>query len=87
MASTQPGVICGLTNGSELMEKTQASEGERWMGREARASSRVVMGGPTKEMAGLKLKKVEGGGRYLGLEQPEERKQPALRPGCVRQVV
>ena len=65
MASTQPGVICGLTNGSELMEKTQASEGERWLGWEARASSRVVMGGPTKEMAGLKLKKVEGGAKQI----------------------
>ena len=65
VASTQPGVICGLTNGSELMEKNQASEGERCMGREARASCRVFMEGPTKEMAGLKLKKVEGGARQI----------------------
>ena len=65
MASTQPGVTCALTNGSELMEKNQASEGERWVGREPRASNRVVVDGPTEEMAGLKLKKVEGEAKQI----------------------
>ena len=65
MASTQRGVTCALTNGSELMEKNQASEGERWVRREARASNSVAVEGPTEEMAGLKLKKVEGEAKQI----------------------
>ena len=65
MASTQPGVTCALTNDSELMEKNQASEGERWVRREARASNSVAVEGPTEEMAGLKLKKVEGEAKQI----------------------
>ena len=77
MASTQPGVTCALTNGSELMEKNQASEGERWVRREARASNSVAVEGPTEEMAGLKLKKVEGEAKQIPGSWATQREETA----------
>ena len=65
MASTQPGSIYGLTNGNELMEKNRASEGDRLMRREPRASSRVAGEGLTKGTSWLRLKKVGEGGRKI----------------------